>query len=368
MNINLLKKVPISLVAFAATASVFAAPDMDTRVHNLEQQMKQVRTETASGTYGAKTATARAEVDGAGVFVNVDVLLWHAKVGGSEYCYTDQDPTATLPVQGQMRSLDFDWDWGFRFGLGYNFEHDGWDAFLNYTYFDTNDSQKTAAGYNGSVIPLKGTPSVTGVDTPLTYVTNASSSFKFDYDNLDLELGRNYFISKSLSFRPHFGLRSTWLDLTQRTNFSGGNVLGDNLLQVYDSNNFWGMGPRAGVNSKWHLSNGFSVVGNVAGSLLYGYYKVQHQENDTTSLSNAININANMHRFSPNAQMFLGLSYDKYIFSDKQHIGIALGWEIQYYWRINQMLTSDDFQVLKYERYSEDAAMYGITLDIRWDF
>lgn len=368
MNINLLKKAPISLVAFAASASVFAAPDMDTRVHLLEQQMKQVRTETASGTYGAKTASARPEVDGAGFFINVDVLLWHVKLGGTEYCYTDQDPSAELPVQGRLRENEFDWDWGFRVGLGYNFEHDNWDAFLNYTYFNTSDNSKTSAGYNGSVIPLKGTSSITGENSVLTYVTQATSNFKFDYDNLDLELGRNYFISRSLSFRPHFGLRSSWLDLTQRTNFSGGGILGDNLLTVYDKNNFWGLGPRAGVNSKWYLTNGFSVVGNIAGSLLYGYYKVQHEENDTGSLSHSIDLTGNMHRFCPNAQMFLGLGYDKYIYNDKQHIGVSLGWEIQYYWRVNQMIASEDYQVLKYSRYSEDAAMYGVTLDIRWDF
>lgn len=367
MNINLFKKVPMSLVAFAASASVFAAPDMDTRVHNLEQQMKQVRTETASGTFGAKTATARPEVDGFGAFLNIDVLYWHAKVGGSEYCYTDNDMNASLPIQGTVSENDFNWDWGFRVGLGYNFDYDGWDAFLNYTYFDSSDGSSTSANFNGSVIPLKGTPSITG-STDLTSVTSATSSYRFDYDNLDLELGRNYFVSRSLSFRPHFGLRSSWLDLTQRTTFSGGSVLMNNQLRVCDVNNFWGMGPRTGFNSKWHLSDCFSVVGNVSGALLYGYYKVSHSENDTSSLSNQIDITANMHRFSPNAQMFLGLSFDKYMFNDKQHIGIALGWEIQYYWRANQMLKSDDFQVLKYERYSEDAAMYGVTLDFRWDF
>lgn len=367
MNINFNKKVPASLVAFAASASVFAAPDMDSRVHNLEQQMKQVRTETATGTYGAKTASARPEVDGAGFFVNVDVLYWHVKMGGTEYCYTDQDPQATLPLAGAMQENSFDWDFGFRVGLGYNFQHDSWDTFLNYTYYRTSDFDKSVAGFGGSLVPLKGTPSITG-DTNLTYASEASSDYSFDFDNVDLELGRNYFISRSLSFRPHFGLRSSWIDLTQNSSFTGGNVLGDNLLQVYDNNNFWGIGPRAGVNSKWYLTKGFGIIGNISGSLLYGYYKVQHNENDTANLSNEIKINGNMHRFAPNAQLLLGLSYDKYIFNDKQHIGVSLGWEILYYWRVNQMIKSDDFQVLKYERYSEDAALYGVTLDFRWDF
>ncbi len=367
MKTNLNYKVPMSLVAFAASASVFAAPDMDSRVHLLEQQMKQVRTETAAGTYGAKTASARPEVDGSGFFVNVDLLYWKVKAGGTEYCYTDQDPSATLPIQGKVYENNLGWDFGFRVGLGYNFDHDGWDVFLNYTYFDSSDGDKTAAGLNGSVIPLKGTASITG-DSDLTHVSNATSNYSFDLDNLDLELGRNYFVSRTLSFRPHFGLRATWLDLTQRTNFYGGPVLGDNQLLVFDKNDFSSLGPRAGVNSKWYLTNGFSLVGNVSGALLYGYYEVEHNENDTTDLSNSIDLTANMHRFCPNAQMFLGLSFDKYIYNDKQHIGVALGWEIQYFWRINQMLKADDFASLKYERYSEDVATFGVTLDFRWDF
>ena len=101
--------------------------DMDSRVTQLENQMQQVRTETAMGTYGAQTASARAEVDGYGWFFNFDVLYWHAKVGGTEFAYTDQDPRAQLPVKGRTKDIDFEWDWGIRVGLGYNFEHDGWD-------------------------------------------------------------------------------------------------------------------------------------------------------------------------------------------------------------------------------------------------
>lgn len=371
MSINLFKRAPVAIASIAASVSLFAGPDMDTRLQHLENQMKQVRTETATGTFGAKTATARPEVDGSGAFITIDALLWHGKVGGSEYAYTDDSPNGAFPLQGKTKETDFDWTWGFRVGLGYNFEHDGWDAYLNYTYWYAADGSKINSGANGSVIPLVGNPALVAheLGAELTFCDQATSNFKFHYDNLDLELGRNYFVSRSLAFRPFFSIRNSWINLTQVVQFSGGAQLDGNMLKVRNDNDFWGIGPRAGVNSNWCLSNGFSVFGNVSGSLLWGYYEVTHEENVSTNLQgNGIRIKGNMHRFSPNAQLVLGLAYNKYIYNDKQHIGISLGWENVYYWRVNQSLVLTDFASNKYDRVSEDVSMHGVTLEVRWDF
>ena len=370
MSKNLFKRASVAVATIAASASLFAGPDMDTRLQHLETQMKQVRTETAAGTFGARTAVARPEVDGSGAYLTIEALLWHGKIGGTEYAYTDNDSSAAFPLQGRTRESDFGWTWGFRVGLGYNFDHDGWDAYLNYTYWHSADGSKVNVGGNGSVIPLLGNADLTTADfgTPFTHTTFASAQFKFHYDNLDLELGRNYFVSRSLSFRPHFGIRNSWLNLTQVVQYCGGSIIGQNTFQVRNDNDFWGIGPRAGVNSKWHLTDGFSIFGDVSGSLLWGYYEVCHEEEVTNSRNNRIRITANMHRFAPNVQLALGLAYDKYIYNDKQHIGISLGWENLYYWRVNQALRIDDFASSKYERVSEDLSMHGMTLKVRWDF
>lgn len=368
MFINLTKKVPVVLAALVVSGSVFAGPDMETRLQQLEQQMKQVRTETAMGTYGAKTAPARPEVDGNGVFATVDVLYWHAKVGGTEYAYSDADVTGIAPpVQGRLKEVDFDWDWGFRFGLGYNFDHDSWDTYLNYTYFNSADGSRLNVGANGSVIPLRGASSqVTGLTDPCA--TSASSNYDFEFNNLDLELGRNYFVSHSLSFRPFIGVRSSWLELDQGVQYTGGTFTA-NTYHVKDSNDFWGLGPRAGLNSNWFLGNGFSIFGDLSGSLLFGYFQVNHKEwYSLAPLTNKLRINGNMHRFTPNAQMSLGLAYDKYVNNNKQHVGVTLGYEVNYYWRVNQMIVDNDQAQLQFNRESEDASMYGLTLEVRFDF
>ncbi|MCP5503985.1 MAG: MOMP family protein [Chlamydiales bacterium] len=382
MKVSMLRKISIAIASLVASSTVNAAMDMDSRVTQLENQMQQVRTETAMGTYGAQTASARPEVDGYGWFFTFDVLYWHAKVGGTEFAYTDQDPRAQLPVSGRTKDIDFEWDWGLRVGLGYNFDHDGWDLRAQYTWFDTNGSDSTRSGINSSIVPLRGSSTIvanvnTSTANQFLYCTSAKSQYDFDYSAIDLELGRAYFISGKLSFRPHWGLKTAWIDQEQITRYTGGIVdpnsptqlgLEGNTVHVKDDCDFWGLGPRVGLDSRWHLGYGFSIFGNVAGALLFGYFDVEHKERYSQFGDNRIKLSGNRHAFSPTAQMQLGLRYDTYIHNNTQHIGVGLGFEAQYWWRQNQMLKIDDSQVLKYERYSEDVSMHGITLDIRWDF
>lgn len=383
MKVGFLRKIPIAIASLLATSAAFAAMDMDSRVSQLESQMQQVRTETAMGTYGAQTATARPEVDGRGWFLTLDILYWHAKVGGTEFAYSDNDPAATLPIRGRTKDIDFEWDWGVRVGLGYNFAHDGWDAYLHYTYFDTNGSDSSRGGLNSTLIPLRGAAQIVSTtaspDDLFIFCDSAKSQYDLDYNALDLELGRAYFVSGQLSFRPHWGLKTAWIDQEQIARYTGGNPVvnpngGDNLglgvssVHIKDDCDFWGLGPRVGVESKWHLGYGFSIFGNIAGGLLFGYFDVDHRERWTGNEDNTIRLHANRHAFSPTVQFQLGLRFDKYVHNNRQHIGVGLGYEAEYWWRQNQMLKIDDSAVLKYERYSEDLSFHGLTLDIRFDF
>lgn len=382
------KKIPIAIASLLASSVAFAAMDTDSRV---TQQMQQVRTETAMGTYGAKTATARPEVDGKGLFLTLDVLYWYPKVGGTEFAYSDDSPAATLPIHGRTKDIDFDWGWGVRVGLGYNFCYDGWDTHLQYSWFGSNGSDSTSAGLNSSIVPLKGSARIVadqegifGTDLDaFVFCDKARSQYDFTYQAIDLELGRAYFVSGKLSFRPHWGLKTAWIDQEQVARYTGGDPveinagifdgaeflgLGIETVKVTDECDFWGIGPRTGMMSKWHLGYGFSIFGDVAAAILFGYFDVDHREKWTRLESNHIHLSASRHAFSPTVQFQLGLRYDAYIHDNKQHVGVGLGFEGQYWWRQNQMLKVDDDAVLKYERYSEDISMHGVTLDIRFDF
>jgi hypothetical protein len=389
MKTNILRKISMAIPSLMVSSMAFAAMDMDSRVTELENKMTHIRTETATGRYGAKTAAARAEVDGEGLFILADILYWQTRVGGTEFAYTDQDPTASLPIRGRTKDMDFDWDWGLRIGLGYNFVHDNWDIRAVYTWFDTNGSNSTRSGVNSSIIPLRGSSNITSDPTnpaippvpQFLYCTSAKSQYDFNYDAVDLELGRAYYISGKLSFRPHWGMKAAWMNQEQIIRYTGGSPdaavnptvvgLSGNTVHIDDECDFWGIGPRVGFDTKWYLGYGFSIFGNLNGALLFGYFDVEHEEKYSGFINNKIKLDANRHAFSPTAQMQLGLRYDTYINNNKQHLGIGLGFEVEYWWRQNQMLQIDETNIVTastYERYSEDVSMHGVTLNFQWDF
>lgn len=368
MNAKRFMYIPLTIIALVASSSAFARMDMDSRVSQLETEMHQASTENSMGTFGANTASARADVDGNGWSLSGAALFWRASVGGTEYAYTDADLAGNaVRIKGRNKHIDFDTDWGLRFGLGYNAIHDGWDVLLQYTWFDTNGSDSTRAGPNSSVVQSRAWERIRST-AHFTHCGSAKSMYNFDYQSLNLELGRSYFISSKLSLRPHIGLKSAWIDQSQITRYTDGD-LAANTVHVKDDSDFWGLGPRFGSDSKWHLTNGFSVVGNIAAALLCGHFDVDHNERFSAVKINRIRLHDNQHAFSPMVQMKLGLHYDKYLNDNKQHVGVGIGYEAEYWWRQNQIFQLDQTPTFfQFEHASEDVSMHGLTIDLKLDF
>lgn len=392
---EILKKTTASLAALAISASAFAGPDLDTRVHELEKKVDMMSTTTVMGTFGPKTALARPEPHGQGWFLSIDVLYWQTKVDGAEYVASDSS-FANTPISavGRLKEVEFDFEFGLKVGLGYNFFHDGWDMGLQYTYFDQNAGNKTGTSSPAILLPTTATLVIaetsygdiaTGAVTPPIFCTSATTDFKLDFDNLNLELGRNYFVSRNLSFRPHFGLKSAWIKIDWDNRYTGGetafsvqtpfnttiNFRGLGLDTVYANINsdFWGLGPRAGVNSKWYLTNGFSLYGNVDGALLFGYFETKYKSWFSANAQNVVRYKEKFHRLTPTAHFELGLSYDKYIYNDKQHIGISLGYENQFFWDAFRYLRNfGGFFDPSLGLTKNGVGLYGVTLSVRWDF
>lgn len=395
-------------LALAASSVAFGAMSTNERVAQLEKQMQCVYMDVIyddcgqqTMTCGAQTAPARPMTMGDkcrcgyGWFVEFDVIYWHPKVGGTEFAYTDDSPVLQVaanntanpgfPVKGRVKDIDFGWDWGFKVALGYNFDHDNWDGLIKYTRLDSEGSESTRPGQNSLVVPLRGSssitngPNVVNVDPQPTgtfiYCASAKSEFDIDYDRLDLEMGRNFFVSPKLSMRPYVGLVAAWIDLYQNIRYSGGAPSSSNLgldvntVHIHDESDFKGVGPKLGFDSKWYLGHKFSVFGNISTALVYGHFDVSHQEYySLLEDTNEISLNGDTNRFAPNSVYELGLSYDTYLNDNKQHLSLALGFEGQYWFRVNQMLKIDDFAVLKFERFSEDVSFHGVTFKIRLDF
>lgn len=391
MKVRFLRKILIALASLSVPSLAVAAMDIDSRVTQLEQKMKQVHTETAIETNGAKTATARADVNGHGVYGTVDLIVWHLRNPASGYALTDSVQTPTFPIEGRIHAIEFDWSAGFRVGLGYNFDHDGWDAGVEYTYFNTTD---TSSESGGDITPIRtwgiaplGTNPKPHPDSVAHFreCTSAKSTYDFNFQNVEANLGRAFFVSKMLSFRPFLGVKTAWLSNTQHTTYKGGEVwesrgaddpsglpansilygLQDNPIKEKEKNNFWGVGPQVGCGSKWHLGAGFSIFGDLSAALLYGFTKLEHEERYSLfhDFDDYIDVKYSFHRIAPTVKMQLGLRYDAYVNHDKHHFGIGLGYDTQYWWDQAQHGMPAIASNL-----TAPIAMYGFTLDFRFDW
>lgn len=365
---------PFVCAALALGVSSVSFASLDDRIRDLEIEMKEVSVRTPQQTWGIQFASARPEIrDGSRYFLTFDILYWHTKLGGTEYAYTTQRQEL-LPLQSRLKHNHFSWNLGLKVGLGYHLTHDGWDLYGRYTWYENDDTDQTAQNFPSNVIPNR-----VSIAFP---AGKAKSNFDTDYQSGDLELSRSYFISQRLVFRPHMGLKSSWINLRQAVTYSFPSApnFPNGHFKSKDSNRFWGMGPRLGVDSKWHLGYGFSIFGEGSVALFYGYFNTLRKESyppnfvaeDTETI---LNVESKFHLFVPFLSYYMGLCWQTYLNDHKQHLALHLGYETQYYWRVNQMQRSDFTTLpivssvrLAIDSYSEDLSFYGISGRFRLDF
>lgn len=358
MNLAFLTTIGIALGLLPSFSS---AQDLESRISNLEVRMSSVSTQTALGSKGAKMASASPQIDSYGLFITADFLFWNLNEGGMEYVLTDKETPGDIPFKGRAKEIELEWDPGFRIGAGYIFEHDAWDSCLIFTWFQTDGDSHAHAPSNGALIPLWGFP-----------FTNEASSAKahlsFDFYTLDLQLGRRYFVSKYLSIRPEFGVKTAWINQHARGCFKA-SFLGNPVeLKIKRKNDFWGIGPQTGLDTTWFFGKHFSLFGQTSASLLWGDFDVHEKEKGVFSSGTIIDYKADLHAIVPTAQLLLGLQWETNFNSNRNHFKILAAYEFQYWWRQNQMLEFEEPDSLNPDRYSEDVSLQGLTLDLRFDF
>lgn len=360
------------LVPLVLIFSSLSAIEPEDRLTELEVQMKEIYLEMPYKAVGGNFAPGSPRACGVGLFVQGDMLYWHAKVGGTDYAYSDSEGNPNIgpsvPLKGRNKENRFGWDFGLRANLGYDFSPSGWDIVGRYTWYQTNSNDVTSQVLPARLIPLRDSFLILGG------FHQAKSDFELNYQAGDFEMGRRTFMGSQLSIRPFIGAKGAWIDETQRIrSLIDPAHLGmpNAQLRVVDTVTFWGAGPKAGFNTKWDLCYGFNFIANASAALLYGNFDTTHRENLVEVMNDAmhITVKGSVNAFSPQAHLFLGLGWDRLCASDRCHIFLALGYDVEYYWRQNQMIVPDDGSpTYKFERLAEDVMFYGLTVKVRVDF
>lgn len=236
---------------------------------------------------------------------------------------------------------------------------------------------------------------------------DAFSKYNLKLDILDLVLGRDFFVSKYLSLRPNFGLRGISLRQTLNVSYHGFNTTVchcpcpstdpvDSMCfedRVKDNQKYWGVGPKAGLDTLWAFGGGWGLYGNAAISLVYGRLKGLHSENFLFDQSpvdpcddcnndcgcecvcNVLRIRGprtrcdRLYKTRAITDIAIGLSWDRNFSDDRFHLGANIGWEHHMFFGMNQFFRFHDVSQQGSFQYGQaDLATQGLTFGARFDF
>ncbi len=383
MDWNRKKMWPAAAATLVAITSLLNAAD-DSQVRTLENRVSSL--EQRKGAGGMINPPARPVVkDPFGLTLKGDALFWQANE--TDLCYAVLNEGGTTYLNdGEMEKVGkTDWDWGFKLAAGYDMPHDGWDLFLQWTRFYTDEDKSTSANSGGMVFPTYFNADLSSSGTPSQLsggFANANAYWNMHLNLLDLELGREFYVSKWLTLRPHGGLRTAWIRQYVRINYLKSNTdtfgnkgVGPSLpagqnVHVSLKNDFWGIGLRGGLDGDWGVGYGISIFGELAAALLLGDFDVHVKEKRVTASPEEIRLNLDnddqeVTRLTVDFAM--GLRYQHRFADDRYGFMIQMGWEQHMFLGQNQLFKVHTAPAM-FSQSNADLNTQGVTGSIKFDF
>jgi hypothetical protein len=312
-----------------------------------------------------------------------DFLYWRAENHGFSFALNNEDSSI---LNGKIERITPEWDPGFRLGLGWNTEYDVWDLLVNWTWYNHHSHSSKSrldlikiSGQTQGFYPMN---PVAVTSTVIGPFASAVAHYHLIHNAIDLEIGRSYYVTKELSFRPHWGVRGAWLNQKFSDRFfdaanqpDEANFLAEQRFSA--RNHYWGIGPRVGSHGEWHLNYGFSVIGKAAGALLYGGSHVKADESRRVSDDGNLNptlvrrVREHFDQLVPNLQMMIGMQWGSCFNCDKNYFNFNLCWETNYWWNMYNVPTLIQFVGINAPFPTignQPVTMEGLTINAQFDF
>lgn len=374
MQFNWKYTLPLALASLVSLSSVAQADSDSAQLRNLENRLSAL--EQRKGASGMINPQGRPQVrDGADLFVFGELLYWHSHENGLNVAVKQHnakdDATQTLS-QATTKHIRGKWNWGFRTGLGYNTLHDGWDVKLAWLRFTDHGTKNGSNRNGGAIYSSLGTPA-NPTGEALKPAAGFASYWGYNLNQLDLELGREFFVSKWMTLRPHMGLRTNWLNQSLQGTFYAVDKEGKNNSFEKKTDQWWGMGLSFGMNTQWGLGAGWSLFGDAAAAIVYGFHKPHvvalTQNVETGEKVPFVGLKDGFRIAHPVFDLGAGLRWDQMFCKDYFHIRLQLGWETHVYVNQNQfpVFTSKDSRGV-FVGNQGDLTTQGWTFSTRFDF
>lgn len=329
----------------------------------MQPQVNMQQQPSAKNGMNYNTAVRPVVKDGLNLWVEGEALLWQAVEDNLTFVYSGNNNNGQR--NRDLHNLDFDWDWGFRVGAGYNIPRDGWDIDLYWTHIRNTASEDKRSSsntlltqvWNVGAFPFNGT------------INFAKGHWQVNLEQVDLTLGREFFVGKHLTFRPFAGLRSDWIFQKYHVEVKGTEFLTAASLEQEAklTNRFWGFGFAGGFNTDWRLGAGFSIYGDADLSILMGFFDVDQKgtQNDLKIWSQ----DKSFRTAKAIADLGLGFKWFGRFCKDSFGLTFKAGYEYHLFFNQNQfVITNGNDSNELFTPLGGDLAFQGVTGSIQFDF
>ncbi len=303
-------------------------------------------------------------IGGVGLYFTGDYIYWTARednlsyaVNGSSMINDSTGGVLITPThKGREHQIRFTYNSGFKAGMGFSFGHDKWDMYMNYTWYQSNNNHASFTRKNSD--PLANTVALSNTNTLFVLLDKAKAHWDLHFNVFDMEMGRNFYVSKFLSLRPFFGLKGTWQEQHYKLRYD---LASGVKINSHQENACWGMGLRSGVNTAWHLAANWSFYADGAITALWEDFSITRKDRVSETDTLYYDTKYFFHTIKPVIELAAGLRKEDWIYNDRYHIALQVGWEEQIWINQNQF----DYYV---ENRQGDLILQGVTAKARFDF
>ncbi len=309
---------------------------------------------------------------GSDMFLTAEFIAWTARedhLGFALKQQTSTDAILSSTSKGEVIHPNWKLKPGFKVGVGMLFDCDGWDIYANYTWLKTGRTKTTATSTSTKTLVDLGWIQ-NSTDPYITSISEISGNWKHKFNTLDLELGRNFFISTCLHLRPHLGMKGSWQKQTMTVKETGLSATSSTVQAAVGQGEYtldsWGIGIRSGLDTAWHFTPCWSIFGEFSATALWEYFdsaaSVVIQNQATQLFTVPLHADDRFHSIKPVLEGYIGFRWEDWFCCDEYHWSIELGWEIQWWGDQNQFLNTT------IETRSGNLGLQGLTLKTRFDF
>lgn len=256
--------------------------------------------------------------------VFADFLFWNEIEDG--LAYTVSCPNGGSIASGcTTRYLIPKWEGGFRIGGAYTWSPDMWDLKSDWTW---HKNYANAADASGVEWPTWTHPDNEGV------ATTATAFWNIEFNSVDLELGKTFKPGQSFTLRPHSGVKGAIIDQDITANYQHNTTPLNRSVTM--SNDFGGIGVRSGFDLAWDLGSGFSILGKLSASVLWGQFTVHYlTRSDATGIAN---VSDKFQSTKAVIEGAVGLNYHTTFLGDDYPLDFYCKYEDQEWFAQNQLM------------------------------